>query len=645
MKRRLVSLFLAMMMVVTPMSLLAGCGAQAGKQEASEEDDDDEDDDEDEADTKESDAETSEEEEEPVNTSDLEMPDMAVSSNVWDVAGRTIVFARDRIYSYDQKKGKTKLLWKDMKKNEGYVESEQSLFSSGKGLILGDKIYFTRTENYYDTDGVWKTKIHLYKMDLDGKGQKSLYALDGATSYDQDLAYQDGILYMMYSNTDYPECFKLDENGDIAEDVDAPDLDEYDYDPSEMMISSVTQNGQKYLFPNITVAQCGKKILSKGYNTLTVIDAATGEKTEYKDQYPVSMYGDKLLIYHYNSNSNDNGYDYGVLDLSTEKYKKLLSNENSLRVFAMDDEYIYYGEPEGMHPGRDYSYLKCDIATGEITSLYTFKTEKSELPNVGEWDVIADITDGKLYTLLNRDYMLSFVGVDVASGDMDVLVKEFYDPGIYDVGVLTYKDDEVSYEGQTMATATVSVLQLDDKFPGAAKINKALMDDANGVLENVDDCYEECKQWYEESSGDYFIPYSFESNFGYISYNDGKIINIVQQDYMYYGGAHGMPYWNSYVFDLETGERLYLTDLISVSEEELDELLVEYATKHMNDIGESYWDGYEDTVRQYGGLEERNFIINKSGIEIYYDPYLLTSFAGGFQEIEIPDEKLKPKFR
>ncbi len=643
MKRRLIGLLLAMMMVVTPMSLLTGCGSQTVDQEESEEEDEEED--EDEADTQESSAETSEEAQESVDISGLEMPDMAVSSNVWDVAGRTIVFARDRIYSYDQEKGKTKLLWKDMKKNEGYVESEQALFSSGKGLILGDKIYFTRTEDYYDTDGTWKTKVHLYKIDLDGKGQKSLFVLDGATSYDQDLAYQDGILYMMYSSSDYPECFKLDENGDIAQEVEAPDLNGYDFDPSELMIPSMTQNGQKYIFPNITAASCGKKIFTKDYNTLTVIDAATGEKTEYKDQYPVSMYGDKLLMYHYNSGSNDNGYDYGILDLSTEKYKKILSNEYSLRVYAMDDKYVYYGEPEGMHPGNDYSYLKCDIATGEITSLYTFKTEKSELPTVSEWDVVANITDGRLYTLLNRDYMLSFVGVDTASGDMDVLVKEFFDPGIYDTGVLVYKDDALSYKGQKMASARISVFQLDDKFPGASKINKALMDDANGILANVDGCYEECTQWYEESGGDYFIPYDFTSDFGYISYNDGKIINIVQEDYLYYGGAHGMPYWNSYVFDLETGERLYLTDLISVSEEELDELLVEYATKHMNDIGESYWEGYEETVKQYGGLEERNFIIQDSGIEIFYDPYLLTSFAGGFQEIEIPDSELKVKFR
>ncbi len=644
--RRIFFALIAMALIVTPMSYLTGCALPwAAQEEADEDDEDDEEDDDDEDETEELQEGSSEDESAEEPPEELTVPDMAVSSNVWNVGSRTIVFASDRIISYDRDSGKSKLLWKDMKKADEYADSEMSIFSSGTGLVLGDRIYFTRSEYYNDEEGNWLNKIHVYKIGLDGKGQKSIFELKGVNSYDQDLAYKDGVLYLAYSNAEYPECLKLDETVDSAEVIEASTLKGYDYDTEEYTMPNIEYNGHKFIFPGITASESGKEILSKGYSTLVVRDAATGESTEYKDQYAVSLYGDKLLMYHYNTSSNDPGYDYGVLDLSTEKYKKLIYGSSNLRVFSMDDEYIYYCDPEGSKPGKDYSYLKCDIATGEVTPLYTFKADGSELPGVSEWGYVCDYTDGKLYTVLNKGYKLSYVGVDIASGDTDVILKEFYDPGIAEVGTLKYMEDSKEYDGKVLLSASASVMQLSDKYPGADKINKTLMEQGEGVLGLIDDSYEECLQWYEESDGEYFIPYEFTSAFSYISYNDGKIINIIQEGYDYYGGAHGMPYRISYVFDLNTGERLELKDLITVSEEELDELLVEYATKHMNDIGESYWDDYEESVKMSGGYDCLDFIIEEDGIDFFYPPYLLTSYAGGFQDIVVPYEHLGPKFR
>lgn len=630
-------------LIVTPMSYLTGCGLPWAAQEEPEEDDEDDDDRDDETEQTEEGSSQEESEEEPVE--ELTIPDMAVSSKVWTVGGQTIVFASDRIISYDHKTGKSKLLWKDMKKDGGSGDSELSIFSSGTGLVLGDRIYFTRTEGYYDEEGKWLNKVHVYKIGIDGKDQKSIFELKGVSSYDQDLAYKDGILYLAYSNAEYPECLKLDETGDSAEIVDASTIEGFDYDTEVYMMPNIEYNGHKFIFPGITASQSGKEIFMKNYNTLAVKDSATGESTEYKDQYAVSLYGDKLLMYHYNASSNDPGYDYGVLDLNTEKYKKLIYSGQSLRVFSMDDEYIYYCDPEGAKPGRDHSYLKCDIATGETTPLYTLKSDSTELPDVSDWSYECDYSDGILYTVLNKGYKLSYVGIDTATGDTDVILKEFYDPGIADLGTLKYLDDSREYDGKKIISATASVLQLDDKYPGADKINKTLMEQGEGVIGQIDDMYDECVQWYEESSGDYFLAYEFTSNFGYIAYNDGKIINIVQDGYDYLGGAHGMPYIISYVFDLNTGERLELSDLITVSEEELDEILVKAATEHMNEIGESYWDGYEDTVRQYGGYDSQDFILTDDGIDFFFSPYLLASYASGFQDIVVPYAELKPSFR
>ena len=110
------------------------------------------------------------------------MTDYAVSSNVLRVAGKTIVFARDRVISHDNKSGKNKILWKD-KLDDDYIGSEMSLFSAGTGPVLGDRLYFTKSESRRDADGVWRTDIHIYSMGIDGKNQKSLYTIAGAESY------------------------------------------------------------------------------------------------------------------------------------------------------------------------------------------------------------------------------------------------------------------------------------------------------------------------------------------------------------------------------------------------------------------------------------------------------------------------------
>lgn len=636
--KRIAFIMLAALIVMTPMSYLTGCGNKTAVED-NEDDETNEDD---------ADEETSEDEseegltEDEIDTEALSIPDVAVSSNVWNIANKTIVFGRDRIISYDKNTGKSKPLWKDKKKDD---DTSLVAFSSGNGIIIGDKIFFTRTENTQESDGTWSTTLYLYRMDVDGGHLTSLYQYSGLSTYDQDLAYHDGVLYITYASAEYPVCLRLDDKGDIAETVDAQTLGGYDYDVAEYSLPQYDNNGHKYLLPTITEYNLGKSILTKDYNTLVVTDTKSGKRIEYKDQYPVSIYEDKFLLYHYNSASNNPNYEYGVLDLSTDKYKKLLTAQDSLRVFAMDDEYFYYCSPEPLKPETDAVYLRCSIGTGEESTLYTVKSAGTELPSVSYWDVISDYTDGCLYTMLNRDYALSYVGIDTSSDEVDYVANKYYDSGISEFGKLVYMNNETEYNGQTMATSSVSILQLDDKYAGASKINKVLKENGESVIAQVEDVYDECVSWYKDSDGDYFIPYSFDCNFAYVSYNDGKIINIIEEGYNYYGGAHGMPFRISYVFDLDTGERLLLSDLIDVPEDELDDLVAEYTTKHMNDVGEYYWDDYEESVRLGVSTTSQDFILKDDGVDFFFPPYLLASYASGFQDITVPYDKLNPKFK
>lgn len=50
-----------------------------------------------------------------------------------------------------------------------------------------------------------------------------------------------------------------------------------------------------------------------------------------------------------------------------------------------------------------------------------------------------------------------------------------------------------------------------------------------------------------------------------------------------------MPYRTGFTFDLNTGERLSLEDVIDNSEEELKEIVTAYFAKDINEFPEGYW--------------------------------------------------------
>ena len=635
MKRRLLSVVFASVMSV---AILSGCGGTgAGKPDGIESDNG----------VSLSEAQDSTEHEtaegaqaDAASGEELTMPDRAVTSNVWNAAGRTYVFGSDGIVSYEHATSGMELLnarhAPDINKDPKYQ------FNDGSGLLLKDKLYYTDYEYIAEDNNSYT--LRLYSLGLDGSDLKVIYEKDGVESaYIHDMAYMDGILYVYYATDRPPVCLELDDDGEVTGEADYDRLDGFRYFDTGYAVPTQNNNGCKLVFPMIMAEDTGKYLAVKDYSNLMVIDARTGETSEYSGQSVSSVYETKVLMNHYNSTSDR--YEFGLLDISTDEYKKLWNEDEYISIFAMDDDYAYsYGEYIRT-PEDDLRFYRYDLNTGEKSMMYTVKSGSTALPGIAENVVSAVYRDGILYTVQNRDYALSLVGIDTASDNTEILYDRFYDPGISAIGRLEGIYKEVEYDGHVMISVNAVVLKLNSEYAGADKINADMQDILDSTLGMIDDNRDEWIDWYNESGGDYTIPYSFETTFSSISYNDGNIINILQSGYDYYGGVHGMPYIESYVYDLKTGERLYLSDLIDISEDEFDELVLEYITVHMNETQEYYWDGYDETVRNYAGLDESNFYLTDTGVTVYYAPYMLASYAAGFQEAEIPYERLDVNFR
>lgn len=574
---------------------------------------------------------------------ELTMPESAVSSAVWEVAGRTYVFSRYKVISYDEASGKSKVLWEKDEDDGSDRDADMYAFSGGSGLILKDRIYYLDSESINEDD-MWTETIRLYSMALDGTDIRELFKKEGLSgTYGRDMAYADGILYIYYQTAEPPLCLVMDDKGEVSKSVDYSALDTYEYYEDGYSVPSQSNNGCTLVFPAITRKELHRLITCRDYSDLVITNTDNGDTSEYVGQSVVAMSGSKILMYHYNSTTGN--CEYSVLDAVTEEYNKILSAEESILVFAMDDKYAYiYGDMMNVTTD-DEQYYKIDLSNGEKSLLYTVDSNDRAIPGYALNTVDASYKDGMLYCGVNTDYALSYARIDTASDNTTIILDKFYDTGISEIGTLVGKSSKTSYDGKVMATASANVIHLDKRFAGADSINEVMDGIMDTTISFVEDNREDCIEWYKESGGEYFIPYSCDCNFRYVSYNDGKLINVMLEGYDYYGGAHGMPYWHSLVFDLETGEQKTMADLFDITEEELDEIAVEAAGEHMTEIGEYYWDGYEDTVREYTNLETGEYYLTDDGVVLYYAPYVLASYAAGFQEFAIPYDKLKPNFR
>lgn len=123
-------------------------------------------------------------------------------------------------------------------------------------------------------------------------------------------------------------------------------------------------------------------------------------------------------------------------------------------------------------------------------------------------------------------------------------------------------------------------------------------------------------------------------------YVSTRILSIEQESYQWQGGAHPNTWTSSYCFDVTTGKLLALADIFT--DKAAAQKIVE---KHILDTitGDEYKDAlmedYESFVKDI--LTEDVFYLNEKGLVVICNPYMVTIYAAGTIEIEVPYEELK----
>ncbi len=337
-------------------------------------------------------------------------------------------------------------------------------------------------------------------------------------------------------------------------------------------------------------------------------------------------------------------------------YHELSNDLENSRIITADETFIYlYGYEYGEDGIAGLVVEKLNQQTLERSVLLTLEASPIQTNLPGSlMDMV--VLNGYLYYINQQDYQY-FVMRKAVDGSRDA---ETVGAPVYDMGTTVLDGVEELHEKRYTAVKpedTSFVCEIDmvwprikEDIPGGAAINACMDTYVESNLSYAEDTLgysvkpdSEISDDFEQSDVSGSVPSSLSSNFFGMDYVGEHCISFRQKEYDYpSGAAHGMPYWSSFTFDLETGKKLELRDIIDNSEEELRELVTGYFAEQIAQEPGGYWEDALEIVRGSVSLES-DFYLNERGIVFYYLPYELSSYSAGFPEVTVPYEEWKMK--
>lgn len=489
------------------------------------------------------------------------------------------------------------ILWQNRKQ---VFKEQEYLYRYGSAILLEDKIYFV--ERWCDE--MQQEYQALSMVCTDGSGYKRIIELDWYCS--DGMLLENGLLYI--DGDDRELCYLVYEDGTLsseAEMVDVPDRNQIYYG----------DNGDRVVFSHENVSVTREDIVFYAFN-------------------------DKYLLY----STYDDDRRYILVDRKSGVEYEIGMLKGTSSVLHMDETFIYTLEIVYAENDVSYFYKRYNTETGEWQCL--FEQEKTGYCKyVSRYLMDVVVKDGFIYYVDEQDCKYYLMKRNVNQPEVaEKVFDTFYDTGISSIGYIESDYQKYFYDGKSDAPIYMlsrSWLQVNDNYPGAEAINSYVTDYVDEQKEYAQEASEEMREWIQpEELG---VPGEFSSGFVGFQYFDSRYISYYQAIYEYMSGAaHGMPYRNGFTFDLQTGKRLYLADIINNSEEELKEIVTAYFAEMINLAPDNFWTDAVESVREWTTFES-DFYLTDEGFLFFYEPYALACYAAGFQSVTIPYEEFDMK--
>ena len=533
------------------------------------------------------------------------------------------------------------------------------------GIADNGKLYLDGEYLYYFTD--------VYQTEKEGF-ESLLYRIEPSTGevYQMEFPFKDYVsdLYIldhqMYvgvydkgnNNIEY-HTMELEESGDSGEEITGTGEDPGASIPAGYNVTSVgnMKGSFFYIYQNAYFPQI---LLSDEEGNYVLYDPDTEEITELlSSDYSVNYYDGWHILYYLSEYMSEDGAVHQYYrNLETgEKYELSAEKRN---VIGADAEGIYYmkhNSETDLHQTEDQMwYQTYDSMKQEREGQYLYQIIwspyiKNNL-DLAENSLLT-LSHGELYVIEDSGDQVVFASYNWLTGKSENAVV-LADRGIDQIGQFYYEADEELCEncGKAMYAYYVEGFTLSGSMPGDEEINAQLKEITNAqIQEIISSMSENIKEAGMDKEENHGKPRMNEGTFkceADLSYYNDRYIGLLWSELDYYmGAAHPMAYTVFRLYDRETGEELYLDDILACSEEEFNAVVTRKLEERYGRYKE--WEGrLEKISEKVGFLEDHHlkagdYYLTDEGLVYYFGAYEVASYAEGMPEVLIPYDELKWK--
>ena len=163
------------------------------------------------------------------------------------------------------------------------------------------------------------------------------------------------------------------------------------------------------------------------------------------------------------------------------------------------------------------------------------------------------------------------------------------------------------------------------------------VDDTETLQVGIDGFLDECEDVLQDSEI-YSNPWSFESTFDSYLYKN-RYLSLTQDVFSYLGGAHPNTIVLTHLFDLETGNQLGFTDIVSTDKQDafIERVLVHQLNESVGIL--DLYPGVQQSIEsgRYEDLAQHvEVFFADDGLHLFFNAYVIAPYVVGPIEIVVP---------
>ncbi len=516
------------------------------------------------------------------------------------------------------------------------VENEHGFFAL-YSIDLGDSETETRLTLLDDNGKLHDLEMPSYGWDYD------------LASYENNIYFSYAVSDENYNTVNYIYKFNPESTSmEICDDFDRLFglLDDYYYGANDGVISSLASRGWFYAQPKEDNSII--YIVDKDANILR--ECVSGE-----EGYLSFWGGNKDYAVVFNRRYTEDyetistGYMFDVNDESASPISFDIPSDDGASFIAADDDELFFYTHEDI-----YSYY-----VGQYT-LYSYNTlsntcaqicRAQSIPGTDTYNITpcADgftFTDDYVYALIPDETAMTWHAYSAADNyltDTALPVSDvMYDYIQY--GTIDYEYDDFRDDDERIYYYYyLEKFNLKDSFPNADKINADLQEQYKSEIAYFTNDME----FYADDEFLLSSPPFNTAVYSKFDHLSDRYIQVTFSSYNYGGGAHGMPGYYRYMYDLTSGDSVQFTDLYTGTEDDFKKIVADYTSEFHKENNDYFYNEYELYEPEYiwnqyyddAFIEMPGYFTSDSYV-IEYWPYQYGPFASGFIDVPIPLEVL-----